>query len=62
MCIGEKRRLTIQSEWGYGSRGMVSSPGNDLDKSLALPCLTLQEMKANSHLSLCRDPSLPTVS
>lgn len=27
MCIGEKRRLTIQPEWGYGSRGMGPIPG-----------------------------------
>ena len=27
MCIGEKRRLTIQPEWGYGTRGMGPIPG-----------------------------------
>jgi FK506-binding protein 2 len=26
MCIGEKRKLTIQPEWGYGVRGMGPIP------------------------------------
>ncbi|KAF2721845.1 hypothetical protein K431DRAFT_267800 [Polychaeton citri CBS 116435] len=30
MCIGEKRTLTIQPEWGYGSRGMGPIPANSV--------------------------------
>ncbi len=30
MCIGDKRRLTIQPEWGYGSRGMGPIPANSV--------------------------------
>ena len=30
MCIGEKRKLTIQAEWGYGSRGMGPIPANSV--------------------------------
>ncbi|KAK5172101.1 Peptidyl-prolyl cis-trans isomerase fpr2 [Saxophila tyrrhenica] len=30
MCPGEKRRLTIQPEWGYGSRGMGPIPANSV--------------------------------
>lgn len=30
MCIGEKRRLTIQPEWGYGSRGMGPIPADSV--------------------------------
>ena len=30
MCIGEKRKLTVQPEWGYGSRGMGPIPANSV--------------------------------
>ncbi|KAK5130768.1 hypothetical protein LTR08_001658 [Meristemomyces frigidus] len=30
MCVGEKRRLTIQPEWGYGSNGMGPIPANSV--------------------------------
>ena len=30
MCPGEKRLLTIQPEWGYGSRGMGPIPANSV--------------------------------
>ena len=30
MCIGDKRRLTIQPEWGYGLRGMGPIPANSV--------------------------------
>ena len=30
MCIGDKRRLTIQPEWGYGERGMGPIPANSV--------------------------------
>ncbi|KAF2141040.1 uncharacterized protein K452DRAFT_327304 [Aplosporella prunicola CBS 121167] len=30
MCVGEKRRLTIQPEWAYGSRAMGPIPANSV--------------------------------
>ncbi|KAF2771023.1 FK506-binding protein 2 precursor [Teratosphaeria nubilosa] len=30
MCIGEKRKLTIQPEWGYGSSGMGPIPADSV--------------------------------
>lgn len=30
MCVGEKRKLTIQPDWGYGSRGMGPIPANSV--------------------------------
>ncbi|KAF2157583.1 hypothetical protein K461DRAFT_325927 [Myriangium duriaei CBS 260.36] len=30
MCPGEERTLTIQPEWGYGSRGMGPIPANSV--------------------------------
>ncbi|KAK3674952.1 Peptidyl-prolyl cis-trans isomerase fpr2 [Recurvomyces mirabilis] len=30
MCPGEKRKLTIQPDWGYGSRGMGPIPANSV--------------------------------
>ena len=30
MCIGDKRKLTIQPEYGYGSRGMGPIPANSV--------------------------------
>ncbi|KAI7370841.1 FK506-binding protein [Hortaea werneckii] len=30
MCLGEKRKLTIQPDWGYGSRGMGPIPANSV--------------------------------
>lgn len=30
MCVGEKRRLTIQPDWGYGARGMGPIPANSV--------------------------------
>ncbi|KAK4984113.1 Peptidyl-prolyl cis-trans isomerase fpr2 [Elasticomyces elasticus] len=30
MCVGEKRTLTIQPEWGYGDRGMGPIPANSV--------------------------------
>lgn len=30
MCVGEKRKLTVQPEWGYGSRGMGPIPANSV--------------------------------
>jgi len=30
MCPGEKRTLTIQPEWAYGSRGMGPIPANSV--------------------------------
>ena len=30
MCPGEKRTLTIQPEYGYGSRGMGPIPANSV--------------------------------
>ncbi|OJD36862.1 fkbp-type peptidyl-prolyl [Diplodia corticola] len=30
MCIGEKRTLTIQPEWAYGSRGVGPIPANSV--------------------------------
>lgn len=32
MCIGEKRTLTIQPEYGYGSSGMGPIPANSVLK------------------------------
>lgn len=32
MCPGEKRTLTIQPEWGYGSRGMGPIPADSVLK------------------------------
>ncbi|KAF1827233.1 FK506-binding protein 2 precursor [Dissoconium aciculare CBS 342.82] len=30
MCIGDKRKLTIQPEWAYGSRAMGPIPANSV--------------------------------
>jgi len=30
MCPGEKRKLTIQPEWAYGSRGAGPIPANSV--------------------------------
>ena len=30
MCPGEKRTLTIQAEWAYGSRSMGPIPANSV--------------------------------
>lgn len=30
MCVGDKRKLTIQPEYGYGSRGMGPIPANSV--------------------------------
>ena len=30
MCIGEERKLTIQAEWGYGTRVMGPIPANSV--------------------------------
>ncbi|WPG97254.1 FK506-binding protein [Acrodontium crateriforme] len=30
MCIGEKRKLTIQPDWAYGSRAMGPIPANSV--------------------------------
>lgn len=30
MCIGEKRKLTIQPEWAYGSRGVGPIPADSV--------------------------------
>ena len=30
MCPGEKRKLTIQPEWAYGSRGVGPIPANSV--------------------------------
>jgi FK506-binding protein 2 len=38
MCPGEKRKLTIQPEWAYGSRGAGPIPANSvLSKLCTLP-------------------------
>jgi FK506-binding protein 2 len=30
MCVGEKRKLTIQPDWAYGSRGAGPIPANSV--------------------------------
>ena len=30
MCPGDKRKLTVQPEWAYGSRGIGPIPGDSV--------------------------------
>jgi hypothetical protein len=59
MCPGEKRKLTIQPDWAYGSRGVGPIPANSV---LSMLDEGLMCQWANSGQSLRRSWSPSKVS
>jgi hypothetical protein len=54
MCPGEKRTLTIQPEWAYGSRGMGPIPANSV---LGMYNCCKLEDEEDANRSQCSKPS-----
>jgi FK506-binding protein 2 len=61
MCPGEKRKLTIQPDWGYGARGAGPIPANAVLSKLSTR-VTAERRVINAQQSLRRSWSQSTAS